>query len=124
MGSIGNLGDYQRLSIAAKAVGGPKNLFLLVSGASAVVATTTGLSVKNAIDKYKQNKKLQKEAESLYFTVSSSGTDNQGLSLNRSDKFRVLDRNKDIILIDVLDRNDNPFYVSSDFLRDISDFVK
>ena len=123
MGSIGNLGDYQRLSMAAKAVGGPKNLFLLVSGASAVVATATGLSVKNAIDNYKQNKKLQKEAESLYFTVSSSGTDNQGLSLNRGDKFRVLDRNKDIILIDVWDRNDNPFYVSADFLRDISDFV-
>ena len=97
MGSIGNLGDYQRLSIAAKKVGGPANLGLLVSGVSAVIGAAAGIGFKTASDKRKTSKK-KKELVSAQYTVHTSATDNQGLSLNTGDKFKVLFVDRDVVL--------------------------
>ena len=122
MSSIGNLGDYQRFSIAAKKVGGPKILVSLWSGAAMAIGAGIGVGAKTASDKRKQKKKLQEEQETICYTVTKSATDNQGLSLKKGDRFRVIDCNNDAILIDVANRNDNPFFVSPEFLSDISDF--
>lgn len=35
---MSNLGDYQRMTILAKKVGGPKNLAVIIAGAGAVAS--------------------------------------------------------------------------------------
>ncbi len=122
MASIGNLGDYQRFTMTAKKVGGPKILLGIVSGASALAGAAITKGVSSAKHRHKQTKSLKEKTEATYYTVETSAADNQGLLLNKGDKFRVLDRNGDIILIDITNRNDNPFYVSAEFLHKVSNF--
>lgn len=56
------------------------------------------------------------------FAVSSPGEDGSGLTLRAGDEYRVLECDGDAVLIEVLNDRGNPYFVSGEFLRKVSDF--
>ena len=47
---------------------------------------------------------------------------NEGLEFKIGDQFRVLESDKDAILIEKIGDNNNPYFVSAELLKNISDF--
>lgn len=126
---MSNLGWYQKMTSVAKKVGGPKNLFGIVLA----VGATVGIVVENAVRKGVKaisnnynDKNIQQQNEIKYrtFTIVSDGTDKQGLRFYAGEIIRVLESDGDSILIEKVDDINNPYFVSADFLRSISDFKK
>ena len=125
---MSNLGDYQRIVELIKKVGGPaaaKRYAML--GAAGLVAIgglahkgiqTAGPLVRNRLDSLKQHHELS----GATYVVHSAATDEQGLELLPGAKFRVLERDDDAVLIEVVGRDDNPWVVSAKLLERISDF--
>jgi hypothetical protein len=122
---MSNLGWYQKITTAAKAVGGPKRLFGLVLaggatvGVGATILTQKAIkAVKNKINKknthYKKNEKI--------FIVNTEGMDSNGLVFKVGDNYRILNRDADSILIEKFGDDNNPYFVSADFLKEISEF--
>lgn len=48
--------------------------------------------------------------------------DSNGLVFNVGDNYRVLNHDGDAILVEKLGDGNNPYYVSADFLKEISEF--
>lgn len=122
---MSNLGWYQKITTASKAVGGPKRLFGLVfaGGASVGVGGTiltqkTFKAIKNKINK----KNTNHINNGKIFRVITKGTDSNGLVLKFGDNYRILNHDGEAILIEKLGDDNNPYYVSADFLKEISEF--
>ena len=123
---MSNLGWYQKITTASKAVGGPKRLFgLVLAGGAAVGVGGTILTqkavkaVKSKINKinthYIENGKI--------LVVCTEGMDSDGLVFKVSDKYRILDRDGDSILIEKFGDDNNPYFVSAEFLKKVSVFI-
>ena len=117
---MSNLGWYQKMTTAAKKVGGPKNLFLIVLGTGAILDASAKYCYK-IISKSRDNKKQLAEATIIH-TVKKEAKSNEGLVFLVGDQFRVLERDGDAVLIEKLDDNNNPYFVSAKFLSKISDY--
>lgn len=119
---MSNLGLYQKMTEIAKKVGGPKKLFQLVFGSGIIVGasgtTLCVLSVKKAM---RNNMKSQ---DKTIYCVKKYGVSNEGLQFKIGDKFRVLEIDKDAVLIEKIGDANNPYFVSYDLLNDISDYGK
>jgi hypothetical protein len=115
-----NLGDYQRIVVWAKKMGGPKKLLVLVSGIS-VLAWRSGESGYKYLKQKRMKNATSHETTSAVFVVTSPGS-SPGLSLNHGDQFRVLASHNDAILIERLGDNTNPYMVSSSFLSSVSNY--
>lgn len=119
---MSNLGLYQLMVVAAKRVGGPHKLFGLVSLGSSL--TTAGVilgisKIKKAIDE----KEREKESKIVY-TVNQDGITNDGLQFKTGEKFKVMVKVKDIgVLIEKVGEQGNPYVVSFEFIRAISDYA-
>jgi len=122
---MNNLGGYQLLTKYAKKVGGPTSLILLIAiGGYALIRPTEAVSKKiYKIIKNKLNEKSKNiKDDQILFDVSSLGKDNTGLEFNIGDKYRVLESDGDSILIERLGDKNNPYFVSGNFLKTISNF--
>lgn len=121
---MGNLGWYQIMTTAAKKVGGPKNLFLIVVGGGATVGSLATLGVNKIKEKISnQLAEKQKIAKaSVVYTVLCDGKSNEGLAFIKGDQFRVLDLDGDAALIEIIGNAHNPYFVSSKYLSTISDY--
>lgn len=123
---MSNLGGYQVLTKLAKKVGGPLNLAFLIAGGGYLMLRPVEAVSKKAFTavklKLNKNKKSLKGIETFY-EVMSNGKDDSGLEFNAGDKFRVLESDKDAVLIEKLGDTNSPYYVSSDFLHTISNFT-
>lgn len=124
---MSNLGGYQKLTTFAKRVGGPGNLVVLIAGSGVAVgaiAVKAGeLAVKKgkqAITKRKKNDLLIKS--DMIYTVERESESNEGLKLRIGDKFKVLECDGDAILIELLENDNNPYFVSEKLLKEISDY--
>ena len=115
-----NLGDYQRLVVLAKKVGGPRKLLALVSGIS-VLAWQSGKTGYEYLKQKRMKNATSHETTSAVFVVTSPGSC-AGLSLNPGDQFRVLESHNDAILIERLGDDKNPYMVSSSFLGSVSNY--
>lgn len=107
-----------------KKLGDPGNLvaFLISIGvigglgiAAGGVAASKKIKNSSSAEIYDLNKK---------YTVKKSSTDKAGLALNIGDVFKVLESDGDAILIEIIGNDDNPFFVSAEWLETISDFRK
>jgi hypothetical protein len=49
--------------------------------------------------------------------------DSDGLVFKVGDKYRILDRDGDSILIEKFGDDNNPYFVSAEFLKKISEFI-
>ena len=123
---MGNLGWYQLLTTAAKAVGGPKRLVGLFVAGGAVVGTGCTLLTQKVIKRVTVHKNIKTSScleKEKTFVVFSESTDDSGLEFKVGDKYKVLSRDVDSILIEIIGNAKNPYFVSGDFLRTISDFA-
>lgn len=121
---MGNLGLYQVMVTVAKKVGGP--LVLAVGTAVGGWAIGRGAEAGGKEIAKRVKAARQKTAESseaaVTFTVAIDADCGGGLTLHAGDEFRVLSRHGDAVLIEVLEDADNPYFVSTETLVNISDF--
>ncbi|MEU4561884.1 hypothetical protein AB0F72_26165 [Actinoplanes sp. NPDC023936] len=116
--------DYQTMTTMAKAVGGPRVLAaaFFVGGAVVTRGGEAGLrkilAMKRAFDA-----RAEAAAQSRLHRVARDADAGGGLTLRAGDEFRVLARDGDAILIEVVGNANNPWYASSDLLASISDFT-
>ena len=114
---MSNLGWYQKMTTLAKKTGGPLGLAGVLTGTGFVVGALVGRAW--AMSRANQGAlKIQGKA----FEVKSPGTDEQGLAFNIGDTYTVLEMDGNAVLIEKDGDSDNPYFVSAEFLRDISDF--
>ena len=121
---MSNLGWYQIMTTMAKKVGGPLKLFGLVAGGGAIIgggAVAGGSAIKKKVQKELDYKK-KAEAAAMIHTVQKEGSSNEGLTFNVGDKFKVLEVDGDAALIEKLEDENNPYFVSAKFLSSISDY--
>ena len=122
-----NLGDYQKMTIVAKKVGGPKNLAVIIAGAGAVASVALykgGKIVAEKVRKKKNKEKLKETTDSIVYSVTVDGVSDDGLEFKIGDQFRVLETDKDAVLIEKIGDDNNPYFVSVDFLEMISNYKR
>ncbi len=121
---MSNLGWYQKITTASKAVGGPKRLFGLVLAGGAAVGVGGTILTQKAIKavKSKINKKNTNHINGKIFIVTTEGIDSNGLVFKVGDNYRIINHDADAILIEKLGDDNNPYFVSADFLKQISEF--
>lgn len=126
---MSNLGWYQKGVWLAKKVGGPKKMALLIAAGGYICGKIGELSIKQGIRIINKYRDQSMEGEKPYtekgeneYKVKAKAVDDQGLKFNSGDTFRILETDKDSILIEKAGEPDNPYVVSSDFLRSISDY--
>lgn len=117
---MSNLGWYQTMTTVAKKVGGPLPLAGLIVAAGAVVGGS-GVKIKSKVDQMLDRKKEQEEA-AIVHTVKKDGKSKEGLIFKVGDQFKVLEVDGDAALIERIGDNNNPYFVSVDFLKTISDY--
>lgn len=121
---MSNLGGYQTLTTIAKKVHGPKNLVILLVGGGIAIgaaATAGGGAIKKKIQTEFDKKKKAAEA-AVIFTVTKEMRSNEGLLFKTGDKFKILERDGDAGLIELIGNENNPYFVSLKFLSGISDY--
>ena len=117
---MGNLGWYQLLTTLAKKVGGPKNLLLLTAGGGYVIIRTIEAGGKKVV-KLIRNKTDNKKVNYLStHDVNETKVDENGVVFTKGDIFNVIAVDGDSVLIEIVNHNDNPYFVSSNFLKSIS----
>ena len=124
---MSNLGGYQWLTTSAKKVGGPVNLVLLIAGSGAIIYKGGEVLVKNgvkAIKKIRAEKKVIAESSAQIYCVNVQGVSNEGLEFKIGDQFRVLETDKDAVLIEKIGDDNNPYFVSEELLKDISNYKR
>lgn len=117
---MGNLGAYQAMTEIAKKVGGPKKLaaVALVCGYLVIRPVEAGLK---KVARTIQTRSAPCATKGRVFRATSDG-DHSGLKIRAGEEYRVLECDGEAILIEVLGGPGNPYFVSSMFLRSISDF--
>lgn len=122
---MSNLGWYQLLTTAAKRVGGPKRLVAIIAGSGLAAGIVGTKGVEGINKKLKANKEKQrKKIESLVtYIVEKDGKSNEGLELKRGDRFKVLEKDGDAVLIEIIGDENSPYFVSGKFISSISNYV-
>lgn len=133
---MSNLGGYQAITTLIKSVGGPENAKKLAVAAGGVLfvaggATYAGIqkvapAVKEQavqlLAKWRSRAESTDELAGSVFTVTSAAESDQGVSFGIGDTFRVLDRDTDAVLIELIGKENNPWVIPADLLAQISDF--
>lgn len=117
---MSNLGAYQTMTTTAKKFGGPYGLAAFIAFAGYGVGKLIEISVK-AGARYVRAKKKTDQAERL-IEVTSAGTDGSDLAFREGDSYRILYSDKDMALIEKIGDANNPYMVSPDFLRTVSNY--
>jgi len=119
---MSNLGLYQTMTSVAKKVGGPVNFFLLVGAGGYGVIRLGEAGVRKIIKTVKNHTGRKETASHKKYVVHSSGKSNEGLVFNTGDMYRVLEIDHDSVLIEKIGDKNNPYFVSTELLKSISDF--
>ncbi len=121
---MSNLGWYQKIVEMAKLVDGPKNLIAILLGSGAIIGATASagaiLGGQKLLKKHKNGKKCNISGNKLYDICKEAIYDN--LHFMRGDKYKVLAVDNDAVLIEKINDANNPYFVSSDFLKSISNY--
>ncbi len=124
---MSNLGAYQWLTTAAKKVGGPKIFVGIIAGTGAVAGVTIykgGEIVVRKIKKKTNKHELPETSDTIIYSVTADGVSNEGLEFKIGDQFRVLEKDKDIILIEKIGDDNNPYYVLEELLKNVSNYKR
>ena len=117
---MSNLGLYQMMTTVAKRVGGPLRFLGIVAAGGYVVLRPLETAGKWLVKKLFVGKSTD-DIKGKVFSVTTEGADEQGLAFKVGDKFKVWEYDKDSILIEKIGDSNNPYFVSAQFLRSISD---
>lgn len=116
---MSNLGVYQWMTSTAKKVGGPVNFLLLVGAAGAGLYKVGEVTVKKCV---KTIRKHSIEDKDRCFSIITEGERIEGLKFETGDKFKVIEVDKDALLIEKFGDSNNPYFVSKVFMKEISDY--
>lgn len=122
---MGNLGGYQTMTTLAKRVGGPGALTLVIAvggWAFGRGAEAGGKSVFKAARAAAMKRNAACSTKGQVFAVVSDGEDGKGLELRAGDQYRVMECDREAILIEVLGGTNNPYFTSEQFLASVSGF--
>lgn len=68
-------------------------------------------------------KRLNKKVETAkIYNVTADGKGSKDLVLNSGDTYKILESDGESILIEKIGDSNNPYFVSADFLRTVSDY--
>ena len=124
---MSNLGGYQWLTTTAKKVGGPINLMLITASTGAAIYKGSEVVIKKSIKAVKKkydDKKLKMEFNIKQYTVKTFGVSNEGLEFKVGEQFKVLESDGKAVLIEKIGDTNNPYFVSVELLKEISDYEK
>lgn len=125
---MGNLGGYQLVTTVIKALGGPVKAAVVILGGTFAAG---GLTVAGGQQGYKviyksiKKRRARKEpcpTKGQSFAVHAAGIDEQGIEFSVGDVYIVLECDRDAILIELTDNDNNPYFVSAAFIASISDY--
>ena len=119
---MSNLGLYQTMTTVAKKLGGPIGFVVTTAIGGYIIIRTGEAGTKKIIKTVKKYMKDNKTENIVCIDVHTDGTSNEGLTFKVGDKYRVIERDKDAVLIEKLGDDNNPYFVSADFLSSISEF--
>lgn len=120
---MGNLGWYQLMTTVAKKVGGPKQLLALVAAGGYVIIRGVEAGGKRVIKLVKKDNKEKSTSKVLpAYKFIIDGKDDKGLIFSSGDVFYVAARHDDVILIEKEKDDNNPYFVSVDWLMKVSSF--
>lgn len=120
---MGNLGWYQLMTTVAKKVGGPKQLLALVAAGGYVIVRGVEAGGKKVIKLVKKDNKEKSTSKVLpAYKFIIDGKDDKGLIFSSGDVFYVAARHDDVILIEKEKDDNNPYFVSVDWLMKVSSF--
>ena len=120
---MGNLGWYQLMTTVAKKVGGPKQLLALVAAGGYVITRGVEAGGKKVIKLVKKDNKEKSTSKVLpAYKFIIDGKDDKGLIFSSGDVFYVAARHDDVILIEKEKDDNNPYFVSVDWLMKVSSF--
>lgn len=117
---MGNLGAYQAMTTLAKKVGGPKNLAAITLAVGYLAIRPAEAGVKRVVAAIRQ-RDTPCPTKGRTFLVTADG-EYAGLAVTASDQFEVLECDGDAILIALLGREGNPYFVPAEFLSSVSSF--
>lgn len=117
---MSNLGPYQVMTTLAKKVGGPKVLLLLTGATGYATGKLGEMAVKRIVRRRRAKADLHRNQTVI--EVTSAGTDNSNLHFDVGDSYRILYSDTDMVLVEKIGDTNNPYMVSSDFLRSISNY--
>ena len=122
---MSNLGAYQWITTTSKKVGGPVNLLLLTGMAGAAVYKFGEIAVVKCVRAVKEHKakKITSGEERTLHHIIKPGISNEGLAFETGDQFQILETDVDAVLIEKIGDENNPYFVSAEFLRNISDYA-
>lgn len=119
---MSNLGMYQSITTWAKKLGGPKQFLLVVATGGYVIFRLGEAGVRKAIKIVRNDSTEKVINRASIFVVHTEGKSNQDLVFKVGDKFKVLEIDGDSVLIEKIGDSNNPYFISSNFLKSISDF--
>jgi len=120
---MGNLGWYQLMTTVAKKVGGPKQLLALVAAGGYVIIRGVEAGGKKVIKLVKKDNKEKSTSKVLpAYKFIIDGKDDKGLIFSSGDVFYVAARHDDVILIEKEKDDNNPYFVSVDWLMKVSSY--
>ena len=94
------------------------NLYYLYSSTRYIVIRTVEAGGKTVIKHLKSKEKVIAKTH----VVHTQGVSNEGLQFVVGEQFHVLEIAGDVVLIEKIGDTDNPYFVSADLLRSISDY--
>ena len=113
-----------KITAWAKRVGGPRDLIIILMSGGAIVYKISEIGAKAGISyikgKISESKGLSSNGK--VYDVLSYGKSNEDLEFKIGDKFAVLEIDADAVLIEKIGDHNNPYFVSAQFLRTISNF--
>lgn len=65
---------------------------------------------------------LQETLDTIIYSVTAEGVSNEGLEFKIGDQFRVLEKDKDAVLIEKIGDDNNPYFVSEELFKNISNY--
>lgn len=122
---MSNLGHYQWITWASKKVGGPYRLLgIFAVGGYAVIRSIEagGKKVYKGVKKSKGKNQEKPVNDTLEYMVIREGKSNENVKFSVGDKLRILEKDGDSILIDRIGDHNSPYFVSAEFLSEISEY--
>lgn len=122
---MGNLKGYQVMTTVAKKVGGPRNLFLLTLAGGGVTYKLVETGVKVVVKKVKKaigKEELIDISDEIIYKVHTEYSDGNGLTLSEGAEYRILASDGDSTLIEIITDDDNPYFVSAEVLKAVSNY--
>lgn len=122
---MSNLGTYQWITTAAKKVGGPVRLLLLVAGSGYLIIRSAefgGKQIYRIIKGHKGKTFSKITSNALEYTVTKEGVSNENIKFSVGEKFCILEADGDAILVDKKGDPNSPYFVSKELLMSISEY--